>query len=256
MTKPTTMFFKVKELVKNSGIYKRTRFWISILPADFFNGEKLWLFNKVYPYTMAGYKRLSNVYDLAKEIEKNKINGAFVECGVWKGGAAAVMAWIVQKAESGRKVWLFDSFEGLPEPTAADGLMAKEYAHNRAGGKLQTIEQCVGPLEDVKRLLFNILKLQKKNIIIEKGWFQNTLPKAKERVGKISILRLDGDWYESTKCCLENLYDNVIVGGYIIIDDYGHWQGARKALEDFFRGRNIKPDVVSIDYTGVYFKKK
>lgn len=100
-----------------------------------------------------------------------------------------------------------------------------------------------------------IFKYIKENIVISKGWFQDTLPKDKEKIGKIALLRLDGDWYESTKCCLENLYDNVIIGGYIVLDDYGYWEGAKKALDEFFIKRKISPELIKIDYTGVYFKK-
>lgn len=223
--------------------------------SDFFDLEKLWLFKKVYPYTMSSYQRLSNVYELSKKIEAENIQGAFVECGVWRGGCAAIMAYMAKKALSLRKTWLFDSFEGLPEPTKEDGAIAKDYAENKVEGNLETINKCVGPLEDVKKIFFQILKIDPKNVVIEKGWFQNTLPIAKAKIGKIAMLRLDGDWYESTKCCLDNLYDNVIVGGYIIIDDYGHWEGAKKALEEFFWHKNIKPDLIKIDYTGVYFQK-
>lgn len=249
------MLSKIKNLIKNRELYKKIRFWGDIPPADFLNVEKLWLFNKVYPYTMSGYKRLSNVYQLANAIEKKNIKGAFVECGVWKGGCSAIMAYIAKKTGSNRKIWLFDSFEGLPEPTKEDGLMAQQYAENKAAGKLKSIEKCVGPLEDVNKVMFEVLKLKKENIVIKKGWFQNSLPREKENIGPIAILRLDGDWYESTKVCLDNLYDKVIIGGYIIIDDYGHWEGAKRALEDFFKERGIKPNLVKIDYTGVYFKK-
>lgn len=225
------------------------------MPTDFLNAEKLDLFRKVYPYTMSGYKRLSNVYNLANKIEQDKWEGAFAECGVWKGGCSAVMAFVAKKHNSNRKIWLFDSFEGLPEPTIEDGDIAKKYAGNKAEGKLKTIHECVGPLEDVKKVFFDVLNIKEDNVVIKKGWFQDTLPKERENIGSIAILRLDGDWYESTKVCLENLYDNVILGGYIIIDDYGHWEGAKKALDEFFITRNIKPDLIKIDYTGIYFKK-
>ncbi len=249
------MISKLKSFIGNNKFYKEIKFWKDVGFADFFSFEKLWLFKKVYPYTMSGYKRLSNVYELAKKIEKKKINGAFVECGVWKGGCTAIMAFVSKKAGSLRKVWLFDSFEGLPEPTYKDGLLAREYAQNKAGGNRKTIEKCIGPIEYVNKILFDILRINRDNIIIKKGWFQNTLLKVQKEIGPISILRLDGDWYESTKCCLENLYDNVIIGGYIIVDDYGHWEGARKALEEFFISRKIKPNLIKIDYTGIYFQK-
>ena len=246
---------KIKILIKNNSLYQKIRFWKYITLKDFFSLEKLLLFKKVYPYTMVSYKRLSNVYELAKLVEKQKLKGAFVECGVWKGGCIAVMAFVADRMKSGRKIWLFDSFEGLPEPTKEDGSMAEEYAQNKIGGKLETIEKCVGHIEYVQNIFFEILKIKKENVVIKKGWFQDTLPEAKKEIGPISILRLDGDWYESTKVCLDNLYDNVIFGGYIIIDDYGHWEGSKKALEEFFTKRNISLNLIKIDYTGIYFQK-
>ena len=249
----------VKKLIKKNrfltNICRRLLFFKGFFPRDVLNFKKLILFKKVYPYTMVGYKRLSNVYDLSKFIEKEKEEGAFVECGVWRGGCAAVMGFVADRAKSSRKIWLFDSFEGLPEPTEKDGKTAKDYALNRVEGKLETINKCTGTLEDVKEIFFKILKIKPDNIVIKKGWFQNTLPKAKNEIGSIAILRLDGDWYESTKCCLDNLYDNVIREGYIVLDDYGHWEGSRKAIDEFIKKRKINPTLIKIDYTGVYFQK-
>lgn len=249
------MIRKIKNIIKKSNIYKIINFWKDISFKDFLNFEKVFLFQKVYPYTMVGYQRLSNVYDLAKKAEQEKLEGVFAECGVWKGGCAAVMGFVAQKTGFGRKIWMFDSFEGLPEPTEKDGKIAKDYASNKAGGNLKAIDKCVGPIEDVKKIFFEKLRLDENNIIIKKGWFQDTLPESKEKIGKIALLRLDGDWYESTKVCLDNLYDDVIIGGYIILDDYGHWEGARRALDEFFTERKIKPELIKIDYTGVYFIK-
>ncbi|MEK7124198.1 MAG: TylF/MycF/NovP-related O-methyltransferase [Patescibacteria group bacterium] len=234
---------------------KKILFFLEILLNNPFNIEKISLFAKVFPYTMAGYKRLSNAYELASLVHKNDIKGDFAECGVWKGGTAASMAFVAEKLKSGRKTWLFDSFEGLPEPTKEDGDLAKTYSGNRTEGKMESIDKCVGPLEDAKKIFFEILKLNEKNVVIKKGWFRDTLPVSKNEIGKIAILRLDGDWYESTKVCLDNLYDKVASGGYIIIDDYGHWEGAKKATDEFLAKKGIKPDLVKIDYTGVYFIK-
>jgi len=249
----------IKNLIKKNqtfyNIFRWLLFFKDLFPRDIFNFKKLILFMKVYPYTMVSYKKLSNIYELSKLIEKEKKEGAFVECGVWKGGCAAVAAFVAKKAKSNRKIWLVDSFEGLPEPTIKDGLVAKNFALNKTSGKLLTINQCVGPLEDVKKIFFSKLKIDKDNVNIIKGWFQNTLPEAKSKIGPIAILRLDGDWYESTKCCLDNLYDNVIPGGYIVEDDYGYWEGSRRAFDEFFEERKINPTIVKIDYAGIYFKK-
>ena len=113
----------------------------------------------------------------------------------------------------------------------------------------------MGPLEAVRKIFFEILNIKKENVKIKKGWFQNTLAREKNEIGAIAILRLDGDWYESTRCCLDNLYDNVIPGGYIIIDDYSYWEGAKRAVDNFFIERRIKIDLIKIDNTGVYFEK-
>lgn len=230
-------------------------FYGKLIVKDFYDMKKIWLFFRIYPYTMVSYERLSNVYELAQAVEKNKLPGAFAECGVWKGGCVAIMGYVAKQAKNGRKTWLFDSFEGLPEPTKEDGEVAKSYSGNRNSGKLQSVEKCVGPLEDVKKIFFEVLKIQPQHVVIKQGWFQNTLPSARNEIGPIAILRLDGDWYESTKVCLENLYENMVPGGYVIIDDYGHWEGAKKAVQEFFAEKNIKPELVKIDYTGVYFKK-
>lgn len=164
--KKISMKNKIKNWIKNKEFYKKAKFWKDISPADFFDFEKLRLIGKVYPYTMAGYKRVSNVYELAEDVERKGMHGAFVECGVWRGGCSAVMAYVSEKYESGRKIWLLDSFEGLPEPTKDDGFVAKEYAGNQDEGKLQTIGQCVASLEDVNEVLFDVLKLKEGNIVI------------------------------------------------------------------------------------------
>lgn len=236
-------------------IARKVIFYLKVTLKNLRDPEKILLFFKAYPFTMVSYEAMSNVYDLAKKVEKEKMGGAFVECGVWKGGCIAIMAAVAKKAGSGRKIWLFDSFEGLPEPTKDDGEKAKDYALGKMSGKLSTIEKCVGPLEDVKKIFFKILSINPADVVVEKGWFQDTLKAARNKIGSISILRLDGDWYESTKCCLEDLYSIVIPGGYVIIDDYIYWEGSKKAVDEFMAKNNIKAELVNIDYTAVYFKK-
>lgn len=248
----------LKNLIGKSKAIRGFYYWTFFLKAavlnDLLRPDKLILFFKVLPYTMVSYERLSNAYELAEKAEKEGVKGAFVECGVWKGGTIGVMAYSAAKARSSRQIWLFDSFEGLPEPTKQDGETAIIYSSDRKSGSLVSIGRCVGLLEDVKRLFVSILHLKGDNIQIEKGWFQDTLPEAKERVGPIAILRLDADWYESTKCILENLYENVVSGGYVIIDDYGHWEGCKKAVDEFFEKRNVSLALKTIDDTGVYFQ--
>jgi len=213
------------------------------------------LLETVRPYTMVGVPRLINALELTHRVEREGTRGAIVECGVFKGGCAGIMAKVSAEAGCSRKVWLFDSFEGLPEPTANDGAKAVEYAAERAGGRLTPIGRCVGPLEDVERLLFALLRVPRAMVVIRKGWFQDTLPVARKEIGEIALLRLDGDWYESTKECLENLYDNVVVGGFVIIDDYGYWDGCRRATDEFLAERGIKARLEHVDDSGVFFRK-
>lgn len=181
--------------------------------------------------------------------------GNYVECGVWKGGSAAIMVHLAQKYGSRRQVHLFDSFEGMPEPTKADGEMAVIFSEYKSTGRLESIKKTVGPLEEVKKLFFSILDLDRDNINFHKGWFQETLSQAKKAVGPIVVLRIDADWYESVKVCLEEFYDQVVPGGYVVFDDYGYWPGCRKAVDEFFQKRKIKPKLQKIDVSGVYFKK-
>lgn len=221
---------------------------------DLLNFPKISLLKIVAPYTQVGYPRLTNVYNLANDIEKGGIEGAFVECGVWKGGCAATMAAVAQRYGSRRKIWYFDSFEGMPEPTKEDG----------SGSRRLIGEVNKASIFEVEELIFKKLNLSRSKNILIKGWFEDTLPKMKEKVGKIAILRIDGDWYKSTLTCLNQLYNQVVSGGYIIIDDYGTWPGCRQAVHEFLNANNIKADfkfigghdpLLSKKLPPVYFQK-
>lgn len=191
--------------------------------------KKLALLIKVAPYSVDSYGALGNVYDLARDIEERGIKGAYVECGTWKGGCAAVMGAMTKRFNSGRTTWYFDSFEGMPEPTEKDA---------RGRGKTGTVQDIMGDklkasVSDVEEIAYKILQLSKDKNIIVKGWFKDTLPQQKQAIGPIAILRLDGDWYESTMTALTELFNQVVPGGYVIIDDYGSWEGCRAAVHEF-----------------------
>jgi hypothetical protein len=230
--------------------------WKYVQLKDYISLNKLVLFWKICAHAQQNYASLSNAYDLTTIVEKNGLEGAVVECGVWRGGCAAVMATVVQKAKNNRKVWLFDSFEGMPEASKEDlGEEALQLSGGMRSGALSPVGTNIASVDDVKDLLFKKLYLKKDNIAIVKGWFQNTLPIYRPLIGGIAVLRLDGDWYESTKVCLEYLYDAVTNGGYIIIDDYGFFPGCRKAVDEFFESRGLKVRLITIDYSRVYFQK-
>jgi hypothetical protein len=208
---------------------------------------------KVRNNTMVNYPRLVNILSTADEIATNNVLGNYVECGVWKGGCSALFAYKAQQENKNRIAYLFDSFEGLPEPTIEDGQGAYAFAEGKSTGKLNSINKNVGTQDEVQRLF---VSLNLTNYKIIKGWFQITLPEYKHTLESIAVLRLDGDWYESTKVCLENLYDKVSVGGYILIDDYNFWPGCKKAVDEFYASRNITPEIKAIDSSGISIRKE
>ncbi len=216
---------------------------------DLLNPKKTSLMKIVTPYTKAGYPRLSNVYDLALDIEKRKIGGSFVECGTWKGGCAAILGAVADRYKTGRKTWYLDSFEGMPK--------------NPSDKDMDNPEEIMGDVlkasvSDVEELIFGKLHLKKEDNIIVKGWFQETFPKVKNDMAPIALLRLDADWYEGTIYCLRELYDLVVPGGYIIFDDFARWEGCRIAVKEFCEERNIHPQFQYIGNFGhrvMYFQK-
>ena len=175
---------------------------------------------------------------------ENAPEGDFVECGVWRGGCLAVMAKIANEGKLERKVYGYDSFEGLPEQSAKDNGHGSEY-----------VGDCVASENDVWKT-FDEWRVTKTNTTLFSGWFKDTLPKTVSRIDKISVLRIDGDWYESTKNCLEYFYDKVCEGGYIIIDDYNTWSGCKNAVDEFINERHLNVDLSFTDQNGeAWFKK-
>ena len=210
---------------------------------------------KVMPYSLVGSAGLSQTYDLVAEVVKNNIKADLIECGVAQGGCAALMALIAfENKKNNRKIWLFDSFEGLPETGDKDFTIEKT---KLAGKFIRPLDKgsCLGTYEQVENLFFSKLKINKKNVVMIKGWLEDTLPKYKNKIGKISVLRIDADWYKSTKCCLENLYDNVVNGGFIIIDDYGTCFGAKRAVDEFLEKKKLSVKLIHDGRGGCYFKK-
>lgn len=152
------------------------------------------------------------------------VPGPVVECGVWRGGMSASIASLLGGK---REHYLFDSFEGLPAPTEADGLAAKKWSEDKQSEDYY--DNCraeIGAAQEAMRLA------GVSNARFIQGWFHETLPDfhISEPIG---ILRLDGDWYDSTICCLEHLFPKVRPGGLIIIDDYAIWDGCTRAVHDY-----------------------
>ena len=206
---------------------------------------------KVMPYSLVGTSGLEATYNVVYAVEQHRLSGSIVECGVAQGGSAALMGLVTAQTDSHCKLWLFDSYEGLPEPTDED------FERDLAGKHIRPLHKgaCLGTYDQVEDLLFRKLGLDRNDVVMVKGWFQDTLPVNRDKIGDIAVLRIDADWYESTKCCLENLYDNVIPGGYVIIDDYGTCFGAQKATDEFLAARGLNVELVFDGRGGCHFVK-
>lgn len=203
--------------------------------------------------TMSTFERLATLWQQVRYVDRYSIEGSLVECGVWKGGSSGMMALahMAGRPQATRDMHLFDSFEGLPEPKSEkDGVEAVEYSGHRAGGALNSIQQCVGTLEENRKLMENQIHYPSALLHYHVGWFESTLPKVAPAISKIALLRLDGDWYESTRVCLEHLYSKVVDGGVVVVDDYGHWEGCRKAVDEFLQALPEPVLLNHIDYTG------
>ena len=209
----------------------------------------------VEDYTMLSYQRMVTLWQQVRYLDRAGIPGCLVECGTWKGGASAMMA--LAHCRSGhpqRELHLFDSFQGLPEPDHAnDGDLAVRYAGERASGKLRSIGKCAGSLEENKYLMSEIVKYPCALTHYHAGWFQETLRLAQKSIDAIALLRIDGDWYESTRVCLEILVPRVTSGGIVVIDDYGKWPGCRKAVDEFLMKMDRPLFLNHIDAAGRYW---
>jgi hypothetical protein len=206
----------------------------------------------VAPYTVLSLDRLASLWWQIEYLDRQHITGALVECGVRQGGASAMIA-LAHMASSGgtpvRELHLFDSFTQMPAPSEKDGAsswrLMKEWQQ-------QDVDW---PPNISHELLVSKVHYPESLIHYHVGWFHDTIVPAAKAVGPISLLRLDGDWYESTKQCLDGLYGNVTDGGIVVIDDYGHFEGCRAAVDEFRQKLPIPSLLHRIDCTGRYWVK-
>jgi len=195
--------------------------------------------------TMVGMKRLNNVQECVTDVLRSGVPGDILETGVWRGGCCIFMkAILAAYGDTTRNVWLADSFEGLPKPDA------EQYPEDR-DDELWMRSVLAVPMETVQEN-FRRYGLLDERVKFLKGWFKDTLPTAPIR--QLSILRLDGDMYESTIQVLDAVYSKVSLGGYVIIDDY-HLKGCKAAVDDFRRNHHISDPLTSVDWAGVYWRR-
>jgi O-methyltransferase len=197
--------------------------------------------------TMIGTQRLQNLRYCLEHVIEEGIPGDLIETGVWRGGATIFMRAILKAfAVTDRCVWVADSFEGLPRPN-------KDKYPADANDRLYAESELAISLDEVQRNFarFGLLDAQVKFL---KGWFRDTLPSAP--IASLSLIRLDGDMYESTMDGLVHLYPKLSTGGYLIVDDFGAIPACRQAVEDFRSANKIAEDIKKIDWTGVYWRKE
>lgn len=195
-------------------------------------------------YSMVSVDRLESLYRLSRDLASRRIPGAIVECGCWNGGAAALMARASIRGGLSRDVWLFDSFEGLPAPTADDP--PEVHRAYKPGW-------CKGNPELAREVLL-AEGVSPESVRIVKGWFEQTFPRAD--VGPIALLHVDSDWFQSVHQCLETFFDEVSSGGIIVFDDYQLWGGCKKAVDRFLSARGIAAELQPSGRNAVFLIKR
>jgi hypothetical protein len=230
--KPEPSYLRLKDFAIGSARkLLHTRAALRLRYSDF-DEPTLAIIGRVLPYTMTSPERIAAVCAAVRYVEANNIPGAFVECGVWKGGSSMAAALTFKTP---RPLFLYDTFEGMTEPTdhdrrATTGTAAASMLHN---ADKDDLIMCYSPLQEVKRNM-DSTGYPASQVTYVKGKVEDTIPDAGPE--QIAILRLDTDWYESTRHELEHLYPRLSPGGVLIIDDYGYWAGARKAVDEYLAG--------------------
>lgn len=216
--------------------------------------------------TMLPHDRMVSLYDQVSYCDRIGLGGALVECGVWKGGAVGLMALATMATDGPpRHLHLFDSFTDIcsPDPSI-DGDRAIQESGDRLVANSSGAEPMAGFYDsvgghgtraDCERLIEGAIGYPSAAVHYHQGWFQNTVPEAAKLIGPVAVLRLDGDWYASTMICLEHLYDNVVEGGIVILDDYGTYEGCRRAVDEFLAARDIDVFLNRVDAGCYYFIK-
>ena len=198
--------------------------------------------------TMLSRARLVSLADQVAHCVRQGVEGDFVECGVWKGGGVGMMAGILlSEGAANRQLRLFDSFTDICAPDASvDGERALEEVGGASSAAGEAPAPVAGAYDAIgghgtvaacRELIEGRIAYPASLVHYYEGWFQDTLPAASREISKIALLRLDGDWYSSTKICLEHLFEKVSPGGFVVIDDYAAYEGCRKAVDEFFASK-------------------
>ena len=241
------MFARIESVAKK--LIRRCGYEIRPIAPLEFDAATTEIIRQVSPFTMTSTERIFALKNAVEYVTKYDIAGDIVECGVWKGGSMMAVALTLLNLGAKRRLYLFDTFEGMTAPTQVDCNSLGQ----RASRLLETEEKshswiwAYSPLEEVKANLRRT-GYDESLITYVKGPVEETIPA--NAPAAIAILRLDTDWYESTRHELLHLFPRLSRGGVLIIDDYGHWEGARKAVDEFIAATNLPVLLNRIDYTG------
>lgn len=227
---------------------------------NIYGSEFVKIYNEIKPYTMITRDAAYANYKIINYLEANNIQGDIVECGVWKGGSCMLMMkTLMKRGNTSRKFYLYDTFDGMSEPTDKDNslkygksaitiMQEMSESGNYSSGETNW---CQSGIDEVKA---NIEKTNYplENIVFTKGKVEDTLPVASKH--QIAFLRLDTDWYESTKIELECLYPDLVSGGVLLLDDYYWWSGSRQATDEYFQKINKSPLMIKVDSNAISVK--
>jgi O-methyltransferase len=212
--------------------------------------EFLELYGRCAEFTMTSVERMYALYKATEHVVKAGVPGDLVECGVWRGGSSMLSALALQRlGDEERTIYLYDTFEGMSEPDERD----VSFRGDVATGKWQRLkvgevnEWCYSPLEEVEANMLST-GIDRDRLRFVKGKVEDTLPATMPE--RISLLRLDTDWYESTYHELRHLFPLLSTGGVLIVDDYGHWEGAREATDRYLAEVDAPILLNRVDYTG------
>ena len=196
---------------------------------------------------MSSDERIASLHNIIQDVYQNSIKGDFVECGIYKGGNMIIAKTFFESVNNYRTFYGYDTFAGMTEPSLKDGNKARKSWNNKA--------KCEASIEEVKN------EFNKRNILDDSvkfivGDVRETLLNLDNLPKEISVLRLDTDFYESTLIELQILYPRLVEGGWLIIDDYGHWTGCRTAVNEYFGEDFVQDQFTKIDYTAIVYKKR
>jgi O-methyltransferase len=244
----------VRPLVRTFGVevvrYRPAKNHGTDYPPDFSDASRR-ICDLVRPFTMTSPERVNALVEAVRYIVAGGIEGAIVECGVWKGGSAMAAALrLLELGDESRDIYLYDTFYGMPEPADIDvssgGMKACDQFVKRQTAE-DASDWCRSSLEEARANALSTGYPSEKFHFIE-GKVEDTIPA--HGPGAIALLRLDTDWYESTRHELIHLFPRLSPKGVLLIDDYGHWAGARKAVDEYITEHGLNLLLHRIDYTG------